>query len=124
MQNTTLICAVCGDDDMSGEIIRPREHWSDMAPEDRKLAVLRFLAEYGLALPPAVIYRNIRYHHNATFKRRVTDNYLSELVEEGLARRIEPEPLEDRQLVDASEDTRKAYYIVTEEGRDYLDEHF
>ncbi|SDJ32917.1 hypothetical protein SAMN05216226_102153 [Halovenus aranensis] len=92
-----------------------------MAKEDRQQQVLQFLAEYDLALPPRAIYRNLRLHYNITFGYSSVDNYLDEFVEEGLCDRVDPEKLEERELVSLpSGRTHRAYYIITEKGRDKL----
>jgi predicted transcriptional regulator len=74
---------------------------------------------HALALPPGVIYRNMRFHHNVTFSYSSIDNYLDEFVADGLVRRVEPASLETREPVDLpADDTKKGYYIITDKGRD------
>ena len=92
---------------------------ADMTKEDRRRLVLQFLADHGIAVPPSVIYRNMRLHQGITFGKKSIANYLDEFAEEGLVRRVNPEGLEDRDLRDVPEDKR-AWYIITKSGREYL----
>jgi hypothetical protein len=85
-----------------------------MGKEDRKQMVLQFLAETRLALPPAVLYRNLRLRQNATFSAKSLDNYLDELESEGYLLRVKPQSLEQREI-EPIEDGR-GYWLVTEAG--------
>jgi hypothetical protein len=94
---------------------------SNMTKEDRKRVVLRFLVEHGLALPPLAIHRNLKFHQGITFGRASVDNYLEEFVEDGYVRRVDPEKLGERELVDIPGGREnRAYYIATDSGRRYL----
>lgn len=97
---------------------------SGMTKEDRRQLLLEFMVEYDLALPPRAIYRNLRYKRHITFSYSSILNYLEEFVEEGLVRRIEPEPLASRDLVDATSEKTRAYYIITEKGMEHVDGKF
>lgn len=90
-----------------------------MGKEDRRRAVLDFMEEFPVALRPAELYRNLRYHRKITFSKESVDNYLEEFVDEGLVRRVKPAAMEMGDLEDAPEDQR-AYYIISEKGQDYL----
>lgn len=106
---------------MSDEIIRDAAYTPNMTKEDRRLQVLQFLAEYGLALPPRAIYRNLRLHYNITFGYSSVNNYLDAFVDEGLCDRVDPSKLEDRELVSMPPGKKnRAYYIITEEGKEEL----
>jgi repressor of nif and glnA expression len=91
----------------------------DMTKEERKRVVLQFLEEHPLALTPTLIFRNLKLHRGITFGRRSVDTYLREMTENGLLMRVEPDPLDNGKLVEA-EKGKKAYYIITESGRDEL----
>lgn len=106
--------------DKSVATIHSRKDASNMGKEDRRRIVLSALAETGWAMPPAVVFRNLKLHQNISFEKRSVKTYLSEFVDEGLLRRVDPAHLENRELVDADDDARQAWYIITEEGRDYL----
>ncbi len=80
------------------------------------------MSEYDLALPPKAIHRNIRLKWNATFGYSSVHNYLNEFVEEGLAVRVEPAPLENREIVEVEANESRAYYMVTDEGKEYVTE--
>lgn len=94
---------------------------SNMGKEDRKRLVLEFMEEYPLALPPRAIYRNMKLLWSVTFSWRSTQTYLDEFEDEGLVMRVEKGPLDDGEVVEASEDSR-AYYLITDAGRDELDD--
>lgn len=88
-----------------------------MGKEERRRVVLEFMAGHQLALPPRAIYRNLRFRKAVTFSYSSVLNYLEEYVEEDLILRIEPKPLEDREVVPISEDENaRAYYVITESG--------
>jgi hypothetical protein len=91
----------------------------DMGKEDRRRVVLDFMGEYPVALRPAEIYRNLRYHRRITFSKESVDNYIEEFVEEGLVLRVKPQSLEMGQIEEAPPDQR-AYYIISEEGQEHL----
>lgn len=95
--------------------LTPESNTGAMGKSDRKALVLQFLAEYRLALPPAVLYRNLRMRQNATFSERSLGNYLSELVAEGYLKRVDPEELEQREIVEVGPD-EDSYYLITESG--------
>lgn len=93
----------------------------DMGKEDRQRQVLQFMAEYPLAMPPTLIYRNLKLHKNITFSDQSVENYLDEFVERGWVDRVEKSPLDAGNLIEADDDSR-AYYIITEEGLDAVEE--
>jgi len=102
----------------SGVCMAQGPETSDMTKEDRKRVLLEFMSEYDLALPPKAIHRNIRYKWNATFGYSSVNNYLEEFVEDGLAVRVEPAPLESRELVEVGPDEARAYYLITDAGKE------
>ena len=87
-----------------------------MSKTDRKQLVLAYLAHKRMALPPAVLYRNLRLQMNATFSQKSLDNYLSELAAEGLLMRVDPDAMADRELVEV--DSGRGYWMATEQGRE------
>lgn len=91
---------------------------ADMTKQDRRNLLLQFLAEYDLALPPLAIYRNMRLKWNITFSKQSIHNYLDEFTDEGLVLRVEPAPIGSRKLVEAKGEDTRAYYIISEKGRD------
>jgi len=98
-------------DDGESETVGSLNYANDggnMGKEDRKVLVLRLLAESELALTPYVLFRNLRMRE-ATFERRTLSYYLAELLEEGRVERLEPngDPL----------------YQITEKGRSSVREH-
>ncbi|MFC6975659.1 hypothetical protein ACFQL1_14950 [Halomicroarcula sp. GCM10025709] len=98
-----------------------RSDGGDMTKEDRRRQLLEFMKEHPLALPPLLIYRNLKLHMDVTFTVDSVRNYLDEFAEEGLVKMVEKEPLDDGDLVEAEAGTRP-YYIITEEGRAYLED--
>lgn len=118
-QNSSSL-ATNQDTDRFNGIIPVLPESGDMAPEDRRRAVLRFMNEHGLALKPKAIYRNLRLHHRITFGDETVKNILHELTDEGLVRRVDPDALEDSELVNLERGEGRGAYIITEEGREYL----
>ena len=93
----------------------------DMGPSERRLMVLRFMAEHALALKPKTIYRNLRLHHRLTFSEETVKNILHEHVEDGYIRRVDPESLEeDGELEDVERGESRGAYIITDSGREFL----
>ena len=96
-------------------------HMDDMGPGERRLAILRFMDEHGLALKPKAIYRNLRFHHRILFGDETVKNILHEHVEDGYLRRVEPSALEeDAELVDVERGEGRGAYIITDEGREHI----
>jgi len=93
---------------------------NDMGKEDRRRVVLDFMGQYPVALRPAEIYRNLRYHRRITFSKESVDNYIKEFVDEGLVLRVKPQALEMGQIEEAPEGQR-AYYIISDDGREFLE---
>ncbi|MDB2293697.1 hypothetical protein PM085_15680 [Halorubrum ezzemoulense] len=93
-----------------------------MGKSDRKALVLQYLVHTRLALPTAVLYRNMRLRQNATFSESTLKNYLSELEEEGLIKRVDPEAMAERKVVEV--DNGRGYWLATEAGREQTDGSF
>lgn len=92
-----------------------------MTKEERRLLVATFLEEYGLALPPKAIYRNLRLEYKVTFSLSTLRTYLEELAEQGLIRRVEPEDIEEGKLINIPlASSKKSYYIICDQGREYV----
>lgn len=90
----------------------PRSDGGGMGKEERKEMVLDILRESDLALPPGVIFRNLKYR-GATFERRSLDNYLQELLQEGYVEKVDPDVLEDGQL-EPIESSESGYFVLTD----------
>jgi Fe2+ or Zn2+ uptake regulation protein len=91
----------------------------DMGKEDRKEMVLKLLAESGFALPPAAIFRNAKLQ-GATFERRSVNNYLEELAEEGLVKKIDANALNEGEIKEV-DPGKSGYFIATEEGKSKIE---
>lgn len=102
--------------------ILPGTRRDNMSKEDRKALVLQYLVHTGLALPPAVLYRNLRLRQNATFSESTLGNYLDELDAEGLVTRIDPEAMVERKVVEIDEG--RGYWTATERGREAASDSF
>jgi len=98
------------------------ERHDEMGKSDRKALVLQYLVHTRLALPTAVLYRNMRLRQNATFSESTLKNYLSELEEEGLIKRVDPEAMAERKVVEV--DNGRGYWLATEAGREQTDGSF
>lgn len=75
-----------------------------MGKEDRKRAILRFLHECDLMLPPKVLHKNMK-RKGATFSETTVNRHLAELLDEGFVEK----PLES-----------EGYYAISDKGRQYL----
>lgn len=75
-----------------------------MEVNKRDKAILQFLSEKDIALPPRPLYENLRLK-GATFSYRTVSRRLRHLDELGLVERILGE---------------KGYYKITEKGQSYL----
>ena len=91
----------------------------DMTKNERMEAILQYMEEYPLALPPTVLYRNIRIHRNLYIGRETVRNYLDEMADKGWVKRVKKKPLDNGGIVEAGPDDR-AYYIITEQGRKHI----
>jgi hypothetical protein len=93
-----------------------------MTKEERQDVVLRFMAEHGLALPPRLVYRNLKVTEGITFGPRTVENYIREFEKDGLVARVDPSALDegDVETLDTHENGRRAYYMITEDGRDRI----
>lgn len=90
---------------------------------ENQLEMLEFLAEHNLALPPAAIYRNLRFNHEVRYSKNTCDNYLDELSERGLVEKVDPKKLKELEAVPLSEDSnRRGYYRITEQGKTIVEQ--
>jgi len=102
MESTRAECILCCNLDKSKTNNTVEKDGSSMGKEERKRQVLGLLVETGMDLPPAVIFWNLK-QQGATFERRSVDNYLSELREEHLVKKV---------------GGNRGYYRATSDGRD------
>jgi repressor of nif and glnA expression len=102
----------------NGENITSCRDASTMGKEERMRLVLEILDESQLALPPAVIFRNLKVR-GATFERRSVNNYLEELSEQGYLRKVDPKHMEEGGYETVGPD-ETGYYIITEEGSEHV----
>lgn len=77
-----------------------------MALNRRDEAILRFLAEKDVVLPPTPLYVNL-LRDGATFSQRTVRRRLQHLADQGLVEKV---------------DQARGYYGVTDRGRAYLDD--
>jgi Fe2+ or Zn2+ uptake regulation protein len=78
-----------------------------MEPNRRDVAILEYLADVSLALPPKVLYYNMKSDREITFSERTLKRRLKLLME--------------AELVDRVEGT-DGYYRISTTGREYVDE--
>lgn len=78
---------------------------SPMGKEERRRAILEFLAGCDLALPPKPIYVNMS-RQGATFGKKTIERHLGDMADEGLVERV----LE-----------AEGYYAITDKGLAYLE---
>ena len=93
-------------------------------PEARRKKVLKFIGQHDIALPPLAIYAGLRRQEDITFSYRTVQNALSDLVEDGYAVRVDTDSLrKDGDIEPVQEGAaRRAYYFITDAGREYIDE--
>jgi len=92
-----------------------------MTKEDRQRIVLEFMAEHTLALPPKYVYRNLKYKRGIPFSERTVKRALNALVEDGLLEKVDPSELDEGRVQPADDGTRGAY-IITDQGRERLED--
>jgi len=90
-----------------------------MAREDRKRRVLEVLDDTNAAFPIQVLLRNLKMR-GATFEKSSLRRYLDELTDEGLVTKIDPQELDNRTVVEVPP-SEEGYYIITDDGRRYLE---
>lgn len=78
-----------------------------MEPNRRDVAVLEYLSEVELSLPPKVLYYNMKVDRGITFSERTLKRRLKLLMEGGLATRV---------------DGTDGYYRISGDGRDYVEQ--
>lgn len=76
-----------------------------MEPNRRDEAILKYLAEVELALPPKVLYYNMKEGREITFSERTLKRRLKLLMEGGLVERVEG---------------TDGYYRLSDDGRGHL----
>jgi Fe2+ or Zn2+ uptake regulation protein len=85
-------------------------------PEDRREAVLKFIYEHDMALPPLAIFAGLKRQQGIHFSYRTVQNILSDLMDAGLVDTTKLREGEGIQPVDGGSG-RRSYYFITEEGR-------
>lgn len=78
-----------------------------MEPNRRDVAILEYLADMSLALPPKVLYYNMKVDREITFSERTLKRRLKLLME--------------AELVDRVEGT-DGYYRISSAGRDRIEQ--
>lgn len=76
-----------------------------MEPNRRDVAILEYLAEVGLALPPKVLYYNMKFDRGVTFSERTLKRRLKLLMEGAFLQRV---------------DGTDGYYRIAEAGLEYV----
>lgn len=78
-----------------------------MEPNRRDAAILEYLADVSLALPPKVLYYNMKFDREITFSERTLKRRLKLLMEAELVDRV---------------DGTDGYYRISDTGREYVEE--
>jgi len=115
MGQTSNSCAICVASDNFGADNNSRTDGSGMGKEDRVMRVLGVLVESECVLPPVVIFRNAKIR-GADFERRSIDNYLYDLYEDGYIRKLDPDALDNGDIVDMDWEESGGYYVATGAG--------
>lgn len=106
MRGTSESCANCSKSDNSDASNSGRFDSREVGKEDRKRRVLALLVESDLSLPPEVIFHNVK-PRGADFERRSVDNYLNDLVQDGLVDKV---------------DEKRGYYAATAAGKALIED--
>lgn len=88
----------------------------DVGRQERVRRVLEVLVSSECAMPKAVIFRNAKLR-GADFEERSVTNYLRDLYDDGYVRKVDPDALEDGDLVDISL-SDEGYFIATDKAFD------
>lgn len=78
-----------------------------MEPNRRDVAILEYLADVSLALPPKVLYYNMKSDREITFSERTLKRRLKLLMEAEFVDRV---------------DGTDGYYRISGGGREYVEE--
>jgi len=76
-----------------------------MAPEDRRQQVLEVLQQSGVAMKGVDVFRNCKLR-GASFERRTTANYLTQLLDSGQVLKVDSDSLNDGNLVEVERGER------------------
>ena len=88
---------------------------------DKRDLVLAFLADHAIPLRPMTIYGGLVHTRDITFSYRTVQNIMAELADEGLVERVRVDTdVGEVRPVEGGD--RRAYYLVTEAGRESLAE--
>lgn len=119
MNSETLKCVNRRKDDNSGGSNTGVPSNENVPPEDRRDAVLEFIYEHDMALPPLAIFAGMKRQEGIHFSYRTVQNILSDLIDGDLVQRVDTNKLrsgEGIEPVDGGEG-RRSYYFITEAGR-------
>jgi DNA-binding HxlR family transcriptional regulator len=78
-----------------------------MEPNRRDVAILEYLSDVNLALPPKVLYYNMKVDREITFSERTLKRRLKLLMEEELVDRV---------------DGTDGYYQIAPDGKEYVEQ--
>ena len=92
-------CLTCSDTDKSTANKSRLGETEPMGQQERRAFVLQVLEESGVALKSVDVFRNCKLR-GATFERRTTKNYLSDLVESGDVIKVDSYALDDGEIVE------------------------
>ena len=112
-------CTICLDTGKNADVKQTRPKTGSMAPEDRRQQVLDVLEQSGVAMKGVDVFRNCKLR-GATFERRTTKNYLSQLLESGDVIKVDSAALNNGELNEV-ESKERGHFIaasVAEELRE------
>jgi len=91
-----------------------------MGQQERRAFVLQVLEQSGVAMKSVDVFRNCKLR-GATFERRTTKNYLTQLVAEGDVLKIDSTALNDGEIVEIPTEDR-GHFIAASVARQYQGE--
>jgi Fe2+ or Zn2+ uptake regulation protein len=97
----------------------------DVPKVDNQLRILKFLYDYEVPAGPKSIYGGLIHNDTITFGYRTVQNQLKKLVEKGEVQRVKVDTDNDEiKVLDPSESGKRAFYLITEKGRQRVKEEF
>ena len=103
---------------------KPASNDENVPPEERRERVLEFIDKHDMALPPLAIYAGLVRQKDITFSYRTVQNALSDLIDDGYVFKVDTKELrETAEIVEVdSDNARRSYYFITDDGRRYVEE--
>lgn len=90
----------------------------------KEMIILRFMAENEMPVKPKEIYGGLIHQRDISFSYRTVQGKLKDLLTEGLVQRVQIDDTEGVVKSIGDSDDKRAYYLITDEGRERVAEEF